>query len=212
MYAPPQASGNDLWKRLQLWSQLLGGIDDQGAAGAGNPLLRNPAQTFGAPAAPASAAARAAVSAGAGPTVAAMVEELRAAGISDNGIRGILANAQDESGFNPALRHPDQPRFGGEAHYAHGLYQEGGTEWNNYDSWLKQNGHEDWTDPRLQTRFLAQRLQSGYPGVWKQLNEGSPEQAAQAFVSGYLRPAENYRIARSTKYGRGVPELDAYAK
>ena len=47
------------------------------------------------------------------------------------GIAGILANVQSESRFNPNLKHPDQPRFSGEAHFAHGLYQESaGTKCN----------------------------------------------------------------------------------
>ena len=143
-------------------------------------------------------------------TAQAIIEELRAAGASDAAIRGILANVKDESQFNPALRHPDQPKWGGEAHYAHGLYQEGGQEWNNYAAWLKENGHTDWTDPRLQTRFLAQNLQKNYPDVWEGMNKGSPEQAAQAFVNGYLKPAKQYAEARTAAYGKGVPEMDTF--
>lgn len=144
-------------------------------------------------------------------TVAAIVSELRAAGASDNAIRGVLANVKDESGFDPGLRHPDQPRWGGEAHYAHGLYQEGGQEWNNYTSWLNQNAPgADWRDPTLQTRFLAQNLKSNYAPVWNAMNNGTGEQAAQNFVSGYLKPAENFRLARMNAYGGGVPELSAY--
>jgi hypothetical protein len=49
------------------------------------------------------------------------------------------------------LRHADQPKFGGEAHFAHGLYQEGGTEWNNYDKWMQANHPgENW-------QYLANR-------------------------------------------------------
>ena len=142
---------------------------------------------------------------------ASIVNELRAAGMNDNAIRGILANVKDESGFNPGLRHPDQPKWGGEAHFAHGLYQEGGQEWNNYASWLKQNApNADWRDPQLQTRFLAQNLKENYAPVWARMNNGTPEQAAQTFVSGYLKPAENFRLQRVAAYGRGVPDLDHF--
>lgn len=140
-----------------------------------------------------------------------MVNELRAAGMSDNAIRGILANANDESGFNPSLRHADQPRWGGEAHFAHGLYQEGGQEWNNYDAWRQRNYPEaPWQDAQLQTRFLAQNLKDNYPNVWKTMNSGTPEQAAQTFLSGYLKPAEPFRLARTAAYARGVPDLEHY--
>ena len=55
----------------------------------------------------------------------------RKAGMSDAGIAGLMANISEELAFNPTLRHADQPKFGGEAHFAHGLYQEGGTESNH---------------------------------------------------------------------------------
>jgi hypothetical protein len=143
--------------------------------------------------------------------VQSVVQEARANGMSDNAIRGLLANVKDESGFDPGLRHPDQPKWGGEAHYAHGLFQEGGAEWNHYVSWLKQNApNGKWDDPQLQTRFLAQNLQQNYPAVWKAMNEGTPEDAAQAFVSGYLRPARQFEDARSAQYGRGVPQIEDF--
>jgi len=129
-------------------------------------------------------------------------EELMKGGLSPSGASGIMANIRDESGFDPTLRHPDQPRFGGEAHYAHGLYQEGGDEWNNYAKWL---AGRDWADPRLQTQFLVERLRTGYPTVLDAMNKGTNEQAAIAFLRGYLKPAERYQVERSTRYGRGVP-------
>jgi hypothetical protein len=143
-----------------------------------------------------------------------ITDELRAAGLSDNGIRGILANVQDESGFNPGLAHFDQPdpRFRGtEAANAHGLYQEGGDEWNNYTRWLSKNapGHA-WSDPQLQTRYLAQNLQQNYPGVWKSLNTGSAETGAQAFVNGYLKPRADHAARRSAQYAQGIPALSDY--
>ena len=143
--------------------------------------------------------------------VQSVVDELRGGGASDSAIRGILANVRDESNFNPNLRHPDQPRWTGEAHYAHGLFQEGGAEWNKYASWLKENHpDENWQDPALQTRFLAENLRQNYPAVWKRMNEGTPEEAAQAFVSGYLRPRADYRQERVGRYSQGVPDIGHY--
>jgi hypothetical protein len=132
-------------------------------------------------------------------------------GLSDSGIRGILANIDDESKFDPTLRQPDQPRWGGEAHYAHGLYQEGGGEWNNYAAWLSKNhADKDWRDHRLQTEFMAENLQNRYPHVWDAMQRGTPEQAANAFLSGYLKPREDYRLSRSAKYSQGIPDVDYY--
>jgi hypothetical protein len=143
--------------------------------------------------------------------VKAIVEEWRAAGMSDAGIAGVLANIQSESNFNPTLRHPDQPHFSGEAHYAHGLYQEGGDEWNHYVRWFQQNHPgADWRDPRLQSRFAAQNLRQNYPRVWERMQQGSKELAAEAYVRGYLKPALQYQASRSAQYRRGVPGIEAY--
>jgi hypothetical protein len=143
---------------------------------------------------------------------AIMTDEWRKAGMSEAGIAGIMANVQDESQFNPTLRHPDQPHFGGEAHFAHGLYQEGGTEWNNYSAWLNKNyPGADWQDPRLQSRFAAQRLKTGYGPTWNRMkNAGSGGEAASAYVGGYLKPAANFLAGRQQKYSHGVPGVEHY--
>lgn len=136
-------------------------------------------------------------------------DTLRQGGASENAVAGILANVNDESGFNPGLRHPDQPKWGGEAHYAHGLFQEGGQEWNNYVDWLHENApNGKWGDPKLQTQFLVQNLKDNYPKVWDKMNNGTREEAAQAFVSGYLKPAKQYELARRNQYASGVPVVE----
>jgi hypothetical protein len=122
---------------------------------------------------------------------------LSSAGLPQNAIRGIMFNIGTESSFNPTLRHPDQPNWSGEAHYAHGLYQEGAQEWNNYSRWLRGR---DWRDPQLQTEFLAQNIRNNYPRLWSRLqNAQSPEEAASLFARDYLKPARpqlNQRLAR----------------
>ena len=134
-------------------------------------------------------------------------------GASPHAIAGVMANVSEESGFNPTLRHPDQPRFGGEAHYAHGLYQEGGTEWNNYSKWLKDNHPDaDWRDPNLQSQFAAWNLKNNYPDTWRKMNAAkSPAEAASIYAKEYLRPATNYLNSRVNKFNRhGVPGLDEW--
>lgn len=145
-------------------------------------------------------------------TAQIVADEWRRAGMSEEGLAGIMANIRSESNFNPTLRHPDQPRFSGEAHFAHGLYQEGGEEWNNYAAWLKQNHPgADWRDPRLQSRFAAERLKAGYPGVWrKMMGAHSGGEAAQAYVRGYLKPAAGPMAGRIRQYGHGVPSVESY--
>jgi hypothetical protein len=141
-----------------------------------------------------------------------VADEWRKAGMSEEGIAGVLANIQEESSFDPGMRHPDQPRFTGEAHFAHGLYSEGGEEWNNYARWLQQNyPGADWRDPRLQSRFAAENLKQRYARVWESMRTGSREQAAEAYVRGYLRPAARYQASRIAKFRRrGVPPTSAY--
>lgn len=145
-------------------------------------------------------------------TARVMADEFKRAGMSDNAIAGIMANVQDESRFNPTLRHPDQPRWGGEAHYAHGLYQEGGAEWNRYAAWLGKNyPGSDWRDPRLQTRFMAENLKQNYPKTWEKLQHQNRFQAGATFVDEYLKPAAAYRSARMRKYLQGgVGTLEDY--
>ena len=142
----------------------------------------------------------------------AIVNEWRNAGMSPQGIAGVLYNIGEESSFNPSLRHPDQPKFGGEAHFAHGLYQEGGDEWNNFSNWLAKNGGGDWRDPVLQSRFAAQNLKNHYGNVWAQMqNAASPEQAASSYARGYLKPAAQYLQNRlNTIRAKGVPTLESY--
>jgi hypothetical protein len=142
-----------------------------------------------------------------GPTISAW----RSLGMPDKGIAGILYNLNEESGFNPSLRHSDQPHFSGEAAYAHGLYQEGGQEWNNYQNWLQNRNGADWRDPAMQSQFAAQNLKNNYPGVWNRMvSAGTPEEAAAAYASGYLKPAAQNLQSRMGKISRGIPALDSY--
>lgn len=134
-------------------------------------------------------------------------------GMTPTAIAGLERNVRDESNFNPNLRHPDQPNFSGEARYAHGLYQEGGDEWNNYVKWIDKNAPgSDWRDPKLQTQFLTERMQDptrpDYNRTFANMN-AAPNSgvAADQFLRGYLKPAEQYREARSAAYlsGGGSP-------
>jgi len=142
-----------------------------------------------------------------------VADEWRKAGAKDSTVAGVLANIGEESAFNPTLRHPDQPRWGGEAHFAHGLYQEGGAEWNRYVGWLNKNyPGADWRDPALQSRFAAWNLKTNYPAVWARMQGGNPVDAASAYTSGYLKPRLDYqtrRILGFRRYGVAPPPAGA---
>jgi hypothetical protein len=150
---------------------------------------------------------------GRGAAVAPAIDAWRAAGMPDHAIAGVLHNIKEESGFDPTLRHPDQPNWGGEAHFAHGLYQEGGAEWNHYQSWLGTNHPgADWRDPGLQSQFAAWNLKTNYPATWqKMVSASTPEQAASIYASEYLKPALPYLRSRIQSINaRGVAPLTAY--
>jgi len=142
---------------------------------------------------------------------AIIAEEFRAAGMSPAGIAGILGEVQSESGFNAGSRHFDQPTYAGtEAGFAHGLYQEGGDEWNRYSAWLRsEHPGADWRDPRLQTQFLIMNLKTRYPGVWSSLMGAATGTAgAEAFRHGYLKPASAFmnRGTSAEWWARHLPE------
>jgi len=143
-------------------------------------------------------------------TASKVVAELKKQGFSDNAIAGILYNINRESGFNPSSRAADQPRFGGEAHYAHGLFQEGGDEWNTFAS--DPNRAKNWQDPTEQARFVAGRLKgeignSQYANVNQALqNARTPEEAAKIFAAGYLKPAQAQLSGRIADINRGIPQ------
>jgi len=134
-------------------------------------------------------------------------------GMTPNAIAGLERNVRDESNFNYNLRHPDQPGYSGEAHYAHGLFQEGGAEWNNFVKWIDQNHPgSDWRDPKLQTQYTVERLQdpsrADYNRTFVGMN-AAPNSgvAADQFLRGYLKPAAEHLAARSASYlsGGGGP-------
>jgi len=135
-------------------------------------------------------------------------------GMSPNGVAGILFNIKEESGFYPALRHPDQPNWSGEAHYAHGLYQEGGEEWNRYEGWLRKNhAGADWRDPQLQSEFAAWNLKTNYPDTWARMNAAAtPQDAAAIYAKEYLKPSEANLQSRLMKIygGRGLGPPESY--
>ena len=145
------------------------------------------------------------------------VDSLRNLGWSDSAIRGALANGNPESGFNPGQRHWDQPNpvfAGTEAANAHGVFSLGGAEYNNYANWLQKNGfsNDQWSDPVLQYRFMDWNLRTRYPQVFDAMQKGTPEQAGQAFLSGYLKPRSDYLAQRSDQIEKGVPTTEDLVK
>ena len=151
-------------------------------------------------------------------TAQTVANAFREAGYSEAAIAGVLKNVEEESSFKADERHFDQPKFAGtEAGYAHGLFQMGGTEWNDYAAHLKKKGLDPmtaWKDPKEQASYLAQRIKT-HPG-YRELNKilsdpkTTKEQAAQAFVRLYERPSKENLRRREEHYAKGVPDVEKY--
>jgi hypothetical protein len=199
---PPRAVATQRVPAAGLSGQPLPGPQgSQGIAGQRQPGF----QRNGAPAAP-SRRPDGTMPTGRTAVTPIIASTLRASGASNNAIRGILFNVGSESSFNPSsVTREDQanhPQFRGtEANHAHGLYQEGGDEWNNYARWL--NGR-DWRDPKLQTQFLAANLKRNYPKLWMAMNNArTPEDAAKLFARDYLKPSSPNLAERYNRINRG---------
>lgn len=152
----------------------------------------------------------------------AVRDEMRRQGMSDRGTAGIMANIQDESRFKGGMKEKNPTgaakRLGG----GHGLYQftgEGKGQWGRYKNWMNRNyPGQDWRNPTLQTRYVAEELKSGRhgAGLWNRIDKApTKERAAQEFLGtgpgkGYERPREDHRRNRAAKYGRGVPGIEHY--
>lgn len=130
------------------------------------------------------------------PIHTAVSETWQAAGANQRAVNGVLMNLPLETPWDPTLRHPDQPKYGGEAHYAHGLYQEGGGDWPVMEQYIRQhypdrNFQEALNDPRVQSEFAAWNLQTNHKGVLERMNNAaSDEEAARIFAHEYLRPGD----------------------
>jgi hypothetical protein len=141
-----------------------------------------------------------------------IADEWTKARMSPTGIAGILQNVGDESGFRPWLRHPDQPDYGGEAHFAHGLYQHGGDDWNKFTWWKGLHyPNESWQNPRIQSEFDAWNLKTTKPDTFRRMSEAkTPGEAAAIYVREWLRPRKDLAEERARRYLRGSPQLESY--
>jgi len=138
-----------------------------------------------------------------------VADQWREAGAKENAVKGVLYNVNAESGFRPELRHPDQPRFTGEAHYAHGMYQHGGNQWSGLDRYTQQNG-QDWRDPKAQTAYEIENLKRTNPDVWRKMNEAPTWQEAAKVYARWLAPKKEYLDQREANIDRSVDPLHGY--
>jgi hypothetical protein len=122
--------------------------------------------------------------------------------------QGIYYNINAESGWNPYNRHEDQPKFGGEAHYSHGLFQEGGSDTQPLMDYAIGKGKQ-WTDPSVQTQYVFEGNPKGQEFLKKYGQSQDWREVAAGFAKDYLKPREDYLQDRIRNiYGeKGPPRI-----
>src|SRR6266853_1705007 len=138
-----------------------------------------------------------------------VADQWREAGAKENAVKGVLYNVNAESEIRSELRHPDQPRFTGKAHYAHGMYQHGGNQWTGLDRYAQQNGL-DWRDPKTQTAYEIENLRRTNPDVWRRMNEATTWQEAAKVYARWLAPKKEYLDQREANIDRSSDPLHGY--
>jgi hypothetical protein len=124
---------------------------------------------------------------------AAVERGLQAEGFSQNAIRGIEMNIDDENGsWNPA-------NTSGDSGNAIGLFQ-----FNRHGSqpaFRRWVGNRNWKDPELQAQFVGQYMKSMYPAEFAAMNRArSPGQAAVIFLRTFERPSPGNMARRTREY------------
>lgn len=108
-----------------------------------------------------------------------LANEFIALGYSPTQTAGIVGNLVQESGLNPTIP--------GDSGISHGLGQWNGDRFAALKQFAAANGSQ-WTDPKIQVRFIDHELKSSEGQAYKRLMAAqTPEQAAAAFI-GYERP------------------------
>jgi Phage tail lysozyme len=109
--------------------------------------------------------------------------------------QGVFYNINAESAWDPYSRQVDQPKWGGEAHYSHGLLQEGGGDTRPLFDYAISKGKQ-WTDPETQMRYAFEQNPQGKAFLQKYGQSGDWREVASEFAKGYLRPREDLLQSR----------------
>lgn len=133
-------------------------------------------------------------------------EEQLVAGLVQRGMplhiaQGFVTNFKDESGLNPGINEiaPLVPGSRG----GYGLYQLTGPRRRQYEAWAGANGF-DLADPEAQLDFMMLELNTTEKGAWEKIQAaGTPGDAAAAVVNYFLRPSEEHRARRASRYAGG---------
>jgi hypothetical protein len=115
-------------------------------------------------------------------------------------VDGIMMNAHDESGGDPAIY--------GDNGAAVGLLQWNGERQRALKAFADANGMA-YNDPKLQGLFTKHELLTSERGAYEALqNTSTAGEAGAVFVDKFERPAEEHRLARRAKYLGGQGNAD----
>lgn len=131
---------------------------------------------------------------------------MMARGLPEHVADGFLMNFKDESGFNPSINEAN-PLVAGSLG-GRGLYQLTGPRRTAYENFAAERGDTPYnTDSQLD--YMIRELNGPESAAnAKIMATNTPQEAAQAIVKNFLRPAPEHQASRSAAYGRSV---DPYA-
>lgn len=124
-------------------------------------------------------------------------ESLIEEGLPEHVAQGMMMNAQDESGFNASIVEAEPNVHGTRGK---GLIQLTGSRRKQFVDMFG----EDWS-PKNQAKFIAWELFNSEKSAGKKiLSTSNRNEAGQAIVTHYLRPAEKHRKERVARYANSV--------
>jgi hypothetical protein len=138
------------------------------------------------------------------PVAQEAIATMKELGYPDHVIQGFLMNYQDESGLNPNIVEAEANVHGTRGK---GLYQLTGARRTAYE----ERYGDDWS-PRNQILFQDWELNNTEKRARDAIFAAkNPGEAGAAIVDKFLRPAEEHRINRMSKYTGNPPPIADYS-
>lgn len=127
-------------------------------------------------------------------------------GLPEHVAQGVVANLKDESGLNPGINEANPLVKGSRGGF--GLAQWTGPRRREIEAYAKERG-ANVADPNVQLDFLVHELGTSEKKAGdKLLASKNANEAAQTFLTGFLRPAQEHQNSRSAKYARALANPD----
>lgn len=127
-----------------------------------------------------------------------IIQGLTERGLPPHVAEGFAMNMADESGLDAGINERNPLVEGSRGGY--GLYQLTGPRRKQYEEFARERG-TDFSDPDAQLDFLVWELENTEKGAANAIfNTSNSGDAGAAIVNKFLRPAEEHRHARVSKY------------